>query len=46
MTLEARTEIDKRIAAYRVKAAQYDNERAQLKARADSYQREYDGLNL
>jgi hypothetical protein len=46
MTLEARTEIDKRIAAYRVKAAQYENERAQLKAQADSYQREYDGLNL
>ena len=39
-------DLDKRIAAYRTQAVRYDKEKADIKAQAEGYQREYDRLNL
>jgi chromosome segregation ATPase len=39
-------ELDKRIATYRAQASRYEKEKADIKAQAEGYQREYDRLNL
>jgi DNA repair ATPase RecN len=38
-------ELDKRIAAYKSQAARYEQEKAEIKAQAEGFQREYDHLN-
>jgi hypothetical protein len=39
-------DVDKRIAAWQAQAARYDKEKADIKAQAEGYQKEYDRLNL
>lgn len=39
-------DLDKRIATYQGHAARYEQEKADIKAQAEGYQREYDRLNL
>lgn len=39
-------ELDKRIASYQAQAVRYEKEKADIKAQAEGYQREYDQLNL
>lgn len=46
LTQEGRREIDKKISALHAKAASYETEKADLKERAEGYQKEYDRLNL
>jgi hypothetical protein len=43
---EARALLDKKIADYRAKAKQYEAEKAQIKAQAEGFQRQYDALNV
>jgi uncharacterized protein HemX len=39
-------DLDKRIAAYQAQVARYEKEKADVKAQAEGYQREYDLLNV
>jgi hypothetical protein len=45
-TPEAKALLDKKIATYRAKAKQYETEKAEIKAQAEGYQKEYDRLNV
>jgi DNA repair ATPase RecN len=42
----ALAELDKRIAAYQAQVVRYEKEKAEVKAQAEGYQRDYDRLNL
>jgi hypothetical protein len=39
-------DLDKKIAAYQAQVARYEKEKADVKAQAEGYEHEYDGLNI